>query len=275
MSDQSSRRPSLQFGANVDPTADVSAVMARTALAEELGYDLALLQDHTYNPRFADTWTLLAARTERMQLGPNVLTTPLHLPAMIAKSAATIDLISDGRLVLGLGAGAFAAGIRGLGAAFGESPGGRLGALRETIEIIRGLWTSDGQPFTYEGTYHRVANVTFAPVPTRHIPIWTGVTGDRALRMTGEMADGVLVSSTYVPVGDLPRVNARLDEGAAHAGRNPNEVRRAYNVMGRVELPGDRRMRPKQPGLLWGDAAWWAETLTTLSRDHRIDTFIF
>ena len=158
MTDGAAQLP-LQFGANVDPVADVAAAVARSQLAEALGFDLAMLQDHAYNARFVDTWTLiaiLAARMERIRLGPNVLTTPLRLPAMIAKAAVTIDRMASGRLVLGLGAGAFADGIRGMGGTFPERPGERLQALRDALAIVRGLLTNDGAPFSYHGAYYRV-----------------------------------------------------------------------------------------------------------------------
>lgn len=277
MTDEAAPLP-LQFGANIDPVTDVAVAVARTQLAEALGFDLAMLQDHAYNARFVDTWTLiaiLAARTERIRLGPNVLTLPLRLPTMIAKSAVTIDRLASGRLVLGLGAGAFGDGIRGMGGTFPERPGERLQTLREAIAIVRGLLASNGAPFSYHGAHYRAADVSFGPAPAGPIPIWTGVVGPRALGLTGELADGVLVSTSYVPFDALPAVNERIDEGARAAGRDPTEICRAYNVMGRLTLPDDRSMRPRSAGILWGDAAYWSETLTMLATTHRIDTFVF
>src|SRR5690606_32117759 len=104
----------LLFGVNIDPLHDYATVLRRTRLAESLGLDHALVQDHAYIPQFVETWTLLAAlagATEKITLGPNVLTTPFRLPAMIAKEAATFDLVSNGRLLLGLGAAANPQGI--------------------------------------------------------------------------------------------------------------------------------------------------------------------
>ena len=108
----------LLFGVNIDPHHDYPAALRRTRLAEELGLDHALVQDHAYVPKFLESWTLLSAlagATDRITLGPNVLTTPFRFPAMIAKEAATFDHISDGRLMLGLGAGANTQGIVAMG----------------------------------------------------------------------------------------------------------------------------------------------------------------
>src|SRR5438105_15958384 len=88
--------------------------MHNAVLADELGFDLVGIQDHPYQRRFFDTWTLLTAiamRTERITVFPDVANVPLRPPAMLAKAAATLDILSDGRLELGLGAGGFWKGI--------------------------------------------------------------------------------------------------------------------------------------------------------------------
>jgi alkanesulfonate monooxygenase SsuD/methylene tetrahydromethanopterin reductase-like flavin-dependent oxidoreductase (luciferase family) len=99
------------FGANVDPVwQPPDGPLERTKHAERLGLDFATVQDHPYQPAFHDTWTLLtflAARTEHITLVPTVANLPLRPPAMLAKAAASLDLLSGGRLQLGLGAGAF------------------------------------------------------------------------------------------------------------------------------------------------------------------------
>jgi alkanesulfonate monooxygenase SsuD/methylene tetrahydromethanopterin reductase-like flavin-dependent oxidoreductase (luciferase family) len=110
----------VRFGLNADPNIGGLAIAQRiTAIADTAGLELVGIQDHPYNAEFADTLTLitwLAQQTSRVHLFPNVANLPLRPPAMLAKQAATIDALSGGRFALGLGAGAFADGIAGMGA---------------------------------------------------------------------------------------------------------------------------------------------------------------
>jgi alkanesulfonate monooxygenase SsuD/methylene tetrahydromethanopterin reductase-like flavin-dependent oxidoreductase (luciferase family) len=258
----------LRFGVNLDPLHDYSRARAHTRLAESLGLDHALVQDHAYVPKFVETWTLLAAlaaSTERIELGPNVLTTPFRFPAMIAKEAATLDLISNGRLLLGLGAGANMQGIVGMGGPDLLGGGETFRAFRDTLEIVRGLWASDGMPYSHEGSIHSVHDVEFGPIPPRRIPIITGAMGPQSLRLTARLADGISISTSYVPDDNLPWFRQQLDEGAEINGRDPAELHIYYNVMGYIEeRPG--RVRPKSDKLYWAPAEWWVEKLSSLVR---------
>src|SRR5579859_7568367 len=104
-------RHDVHFGANVDPTAnDPSWPLQLSRAIEQAGLELIGIQDHPYNAGFLDTWTLIATllqATERVHIFPNVANLPLRPPAMLAKAAATLDVLSGGRVELGLGAGAF------------------------------------------------------------------------------------------------------------------------------------------------------------------------
>jgi alkanesulfonate monooxygenase SsuD/methylene tetrahydromethanopterin reductase-like flavin-dependent oxidoreductase (luciferase family) len=271
----------ITFGVNIDPGHDYEIALRNTVRAEELGLDHALIQDHAYNPQFVETWTLLSAlagATERIALGPNVMTSPLHLPAMIAKSAATLDLISNGRLVLGLGAGAWDEGIVGLGGPDLRERGTKFQAFQDTLRIVRGLWESNGQPFSYQGPVHSVRNVQFGPIPARRIPIITGSMGPQSLRLTAKLGDGISVSTSYVPAERIPSFRAQLDAGAREEGRDPGELRIYYNVMGFIETgnsTGNSRMRPRNPSVYWGDPVWWIETLGRLVTEAGVGGFTF
>jgi alkanesulfonate monooxygenase SsuD/methylene tetrahydromethanopterin reductase-like flavin-dependent oxidoreductase (luciferase family) len=227
------------------------------------------VQDHAYVPKFMETWTLLAAlagATDRITLGPNVLTTPFRLPAMIAKEAASFDLISNGRLLLGLGAGANPQGIVGMGGPDLLGRGETFRAFRDALTIIPGLWASDGSPYSHEGELLSVHDVQFGPIPTRRIPIITGAMGPQSLRLTAKMADGISLSTTYVPADNLPWFRQQLDEGAEIHGRDASELRIYYNVMGFIETRPSG-MRPKNPGVYWGNGDWWIETLSGLAEN--------
>lgn len=263
------------FGVNVDPRHDYPAVLRQVRLAEALDLDHALIQDHAYVPAFMETWTLLSAlagATERITLGPNVLTTPFRFPAMIAKEAATFDHISNGRLLLGLGAGANARGIVAMGGPDLLGRGETFRAFRDAMEIIRGLWASNGAPYTHDGDLLSVHDVTFGPLPSRRIPIITGAMGPQSLRLTARLGDGVSLSSTYVPPENLPWFREQLDEAARANGRDPAELRLSYNVMGHIgAAPAGFQTGP---GVFVGDAEGWAERLSKLVAAG-VDAFTF
>jgi alkanesulfonate monooxygenase SsuD/methylene tetrahydromethanopterin reductase-like flavin-dependent oxidoreductase (luciferase family) len=109
----------IRFGSFITPVNSPASAPARLAvLSEQLGLDLVTFQDHPYQPSFLDTWTLLswvAAQTERVQLAGNVLNLPLRQPAVLARAAASLDLLSGGRVSVGIGAGGFWDAIEAMG----------------------------------------------------------------------------------------------------------------------------------------------------------------
>jgi alkanesulfonate monooxygenase SsuD/methylene tetrahydromethanopterin reductase-like flavin-dependent oxidoreductase (luciferase family) len=269
----------VRFGVNIHPGVGGEAdAFARARIADEHGIDLITVMDHPYNADLHETWTLLTAlamRTERTHLAANVLNTPLRPPAMLAKAAATLDRLSGGRFEMAVGAGGFGEAIVGFGGPDG-TPGERYAAFKESLEIMRGLWESGGEPFTYEGRFHRVRGAKFGPLPERRIPIWTGALGPRMVRLTGQLADGLLISAAYVQPEQLPEFGRLLDEGAAAAGRPATAVRRGYNLMGVLDLgTPDTRARPRRPGAIVGGPEVWIDTIERLARDYRQDTFTF
>jgi alkanesulfonate monooxygenase SsuD/methylene tetrahydromethanopterin reductase-like flavin-dependent oxidoreductase (luciferase family) len=136
----------VQFG--VFPTPEAAAldeILAIARIADESGLDLIGIQDHPYQRRFLDTWMLMAtilARTERVRVFPDVANLPLRPPAMIAKSAASLDVISGGRFELGLGAGSFWEAVEAMGGPR-RSPGEAVSALAEAVDVIRLMWSRE------------------------------------------------------------------------------------------------------------------------------------
>ena len=162
---------------------------------ESLGYDSLWVCDHVFGmpqpqlPIF-EAWSQLAAVaaiTERVELGPLVSPPYLRNPAMLAKQIATIDHVSNGRVIAGLGAGWNEPEFSGYGAPF-PALGERLQALRETCEILRGLWTEER--FSYAGSQFQVQDAFCAPKPLRPPPLLVGGGGERVtLRIVAEFAD--------------------------------------------------------------------------------------
>jgi alkanesulfonate monooxygenase SsuD/methylene tetrahydromethanopterin reductase-like flavin-dependent oxidoreductase (luciferase family) len=260
----------LAFGLSIVPaSADVDLARSLARRADELGLELIGVQDHPYQWRFLETWSLLAdllARTEQIRLFPDVANLPLRYPAMIAKQAASLDVLSGGRFELGLGAGAFWGAIGAMG---GPVRSGReaLQALEEAIQIIRAFWSGE-RTISIAGEQYSVRGLHPGPAPAHPIEIWLGVGKPRALALTGRLADGWVPSLFWAKPKLVPEMMRRIDEGAAAAGRAPSEVRRIFNVDGRI-VDGTTR------DLLVGPPEHWIETLTGFALELGFDTFVF
>jgi alkanesulfonate monooxygenase SsuD/methylene tetrahydromethanopterin reductase-like flavin-dependent oxidoreductase (luciferase family) len=258
----------VQFGLNVDPNAGGLPIAARiAAIADTNGLEYVGVQDHPYNAGFVDTLTQitwLAAKTSNVHFFPNVANLPLRPPAMLAKQAATIDVLSGGRFELGLGAGGFADAIAGMGGPR-RTPGQARQALSEAIDIIRASWA--GEPFQHEGTYYQIPDVKPGPRPAHDIGLWLGVVGPRAASLVGAKADGWSVSAPYVPPPRLLELNDIISGSAREAGRDPDKIIRLYNVMGTI-APADR-------DAFHGPVERWVDTLTTLHTDFQMNTFVY
>ena len=260
----------IELGFFLIPNADeYPQLIEQAELADRLGLQYIGVQDHPYQRRYLDTFTLLpvlAARTSRIGLFPDVANLPLRQPAVLAKAAASLDLMSGGRFELGLGAGAFWDAIWALGGPR-RAPGEAVEALEDAIEIIRLMWSGE-RGLRYDGRHHALRGGHAGPDPLHQIGIWLGAVGPRMLALTGRRADGWVPSSSYVPPGRLPELQAQIDEAAQTAGRDPAEVKRLYNVDGRITTGAFG-------GFLDGPADHWADTLTDLAIRHGMDTFIF
>jgi alkanesulfonate monooxygenase SsuD/methylene tetrahydromethanopterin reductase-like flavin-dependent oxidoreductase (luciferase family) len=258
----------VRFGLNVDPNTGGLPIAERiTAIADTSGLEYVGVQDHPYNSSFVDTLTQitwLAAKTSTVHFFPNVANLPLRPPAMLAKQAATIDVLSGGRFELGLGAGAIADAIAGMGGP-NRGPGPARHALSEAIDIIRASWA--GQPFRYQGTHYQAPDIQPGPRPAHDIGLWLGVVGPRAARLVGAKADGWSVSAPYVPPSRLPELNDIITTAAHEAGRDPGKIIRLYNVMGSI-TPTDR-------DTFNGPVERWVDTLTTLYTDFQMNTFVY
>ena len=228
-----------RFGVSIVPSASGrSDPVAEARSAEDLGLDLVSIWDHPHGERPSlETWTLLtwiAARTARIGLATNVLGVPFRLPAMTAKMAETLDRLSGGRMILGLGGGGNDREAAGMGAP-ARTALEKVEALEEGLEVIRGVWSRS--PFTFEGRHYRADAALVEPKPARAIPIWLGTYGPMALDLTGRKADGWIPSMPYLP----PRpARSRMDavrSAAARAGRDPDALDYAYNVGVRIGGP--------------------------------------
>jgi alkanesulfonate monooxygenase SsuD/methylene tetrahydromethanopterin reductase-like flavin-dependent oxidoreductase (luciferase family) len=259
----------LEFGASIEPLAKPPDWAARIAkAADRAGLDLVGIQDHPYQRRFLDTWTLISTLvpvTERVRFFPDVANLPLRPPAMLAKAAASLDVLSGGRVEMGLGAGAFWDAVAAMDGPR-RSPSEAVRSIEEAIKVMRLVW-SDERSLRFDGEFYSLDGMRPGPHPVHPIGIWVGAYGPRMLGLIGRLADGWVPSLGYSPPEKLPEMQARIDDAAEGAGREPGEIRRAYNVNGRIG--------PESDGLLEGAVSKWVEGLTRLTLELGMDTYIY
>jgi probable F420-dependent oxidoreductase len=227
-------------------TARWSDLLAMARLAEDVGFDSLWTIDH-FNLEYPDTpsqgvwecWSLLAAlaaTTERVELGPLVTPTSFRNPALLAKMADTVDEISDGRLILGLGAGWLESEYRAIGLPFDH----RISRFEEALAIIHGL-LHDGH-VDFEGRYYSARDCELRPRGPRPNgpPILIGSSGDRMLRSVARYADAwnTFFSTTGNSPDGIPPLRAKVDAACQGAGRDPATLERSCAILVGFDLPG-------------------------------------
>ena len=259
----------LEFGVSVEPLADPPDHVAKIAVAADRArLDLVGIQDHPYQRRFLDTWTLISTLvpiTENVRFFPDVANLPLRPPAMLAKAAASLDVLSGGRVEVGLGAGAFWDAVVGMGGPR-RTPGEARRATEEAVEVMRMVWSGE-RSLRFDGEFYALRGMRPGPPPAHDIGIWIGAYGPRMLGLIGRKADGWVPSLGYAGPGRLPAMHEKIDEGASEADRDPSEIKRILNVSGNIGPDGD--------GLLEGPVEKWVETLTALVLEGGMDTFVY
>ncbi|HZK51506.1 MAG TPA: LLM class flavin-dependent oxidoreductase [Actinomycetota bacterium] len=251
------------FGLDVTTSAAPNADPVGVALkAEGLGFDFVSASDHPSSDHpTLETWTLLAwiaAITTRIRVATRVLAVPNRPPPVLAKMAETLDRMSGGRLILGLGGGYSDEEFRAFGLRV-PSPRAKVDGLEEAIRITHGLWAEPS--FTFDGKHYRTDEAELEPKPSRRIPIWLGTFGPRALDLTGRLADGWIPSLELAPPERVPAMRERILRGAQQADRNPEDITLAYNMEIRVD---ERTDGP--PHVVTGSPSAVAEQLVGFTR---------
>lgn len=225
--------------------------VAMARAAEDAGFDSIWLGDHLLYRGDGraergpwEAWTTLAglaAVTERVTLGPLVACAAFHPPGLLAKMASSIDEMSGGRFVLGLGAGWNRTEFDAFGVPFDH----RVSRFEESFAIVRGLLA--GERVTISGRFHRADDAVLLPRPHRRVPLMIGSDGARVLGIALPHVD--IWNTWYERYGNTPAgfaaLNARIDEAAAAVGRDPREIDRSACV--RVVLDRTAEERPIDP----------------------------
>jgi alkanesulfonate monooxygenase SsuD/methylene tetrahydromethanopterin reductase-like flavin-dependent oxidoreductase (luciferase family) len=271
----------LRFGISLVPdTERLDRIRELARAADVTGLDLVGIQDHPYQHHFLETWSLIAtllAETRHVSFFTDVANLPLRPPSVMAKAAASLDVLSGGRFELGLGAGGLPDVIAGFGGPR-RTPGESVEALEEAIEVIRLLW-SDERSVSFEGQHYRLDDARPGPRPAHPIGIWLGAFKPRMIRLVGRKADGWLPSLGVLSRDEMRAGNQQIDAAAEKAGRDPRSIRRILNFHGLIgEQPAPSRSDLPVGYLagepLAGPADWWVETLAGFVEDG-FDTLVF
>jgi alkanesulfonate monooxygenase SsuD/methylene tetrahydromethanopterin reductase-like flavin-dependent oxidoreductase (luciferase family) len=258
----------LEFGISITPNwLQRDEVLRLARAADDSGLDLIGIQDHPYQWRFFDTWTLigyLAGKTSRVRFFPDVSSLPLRPPAILAKAAASLDVLTDGRVELGLGAGSFWDAIVAIGGPR-RTPREAVDATEEAIDVMRLIWSGE-RGVRYEGRHYQLSGVHTGPKPAHDIGIWLGAAGPRMLDLIGRKGDGWVPSAGWAPPEALTSYLQRIEAAAAGAGRDPSAIRRVYNVGGTIG--------PQTGERFVGPPSFWADELTALI-ETGMDAFVF
>jgi probable F420-dependent oxidoreductase len=245
-------------------------VLSMARAAEESGFHSVWLGDHLlYRDPGAsergpwEAWTqlaALAAATERVTLGPLVACAGFHPPGVLAKMAASVDEVSGGRLVLGLGAGWNDPEFH----AFGLPTDHRVSRFAEAFTIIRGLLA--GERVTLDGAYWQAADAVLLPMPARRLPLMVGSNGPRMLGLTLPHVDAwnTWYDDYNNSADGFAALNARITDAVVAAGRRPEDVRRSACAFVLVDPAStERAVTPEAPPLR-GSTAELAERLREL-----------
>ncbi|WP_350279251.1 LLM class F420-dependent oxidoreductase [Kribbella sp. HUAS MG21] len=220
--------PQLEIGSDPRVVRDWATTVEAAGYTHVLAYDHVLGADPANRPGwsgytdkslFHEVFVLfgyLAAITTKLELVTGVLVLPQRQTALVAKQAAEVDVLSGGRLRLGVGIGWNHVEYEALGVPFKQ----RGALLEEQVDVLRKLWADP--VISYDGTYHRIDQAGLNPLPQRQIPIWFGGSADAVLRRTGRIGDGWMPQS---PPDEKARKQLEtIREAAAETGRDPNSI---------------------------------------------------
>jgi probable F420-dependent oxidoreductase len=202
----------------------IEEVIAEAQLAEACGFDACFFGEHHQDkdgflPSPLIVATAVAARTTRLRVGTSVILLPLHHPVRVAEDVITLDLVSRGRVVLGVGIGYQASDFR----AFAVPMEDRLARFEESVEILRLCWA--GEPFSFRGKHYTLEDVQVRPRPfqTPGPPLWIGASVPAAARRAGRIADG-FVGTPSTSLANATALTDIYKDAARAAGRQPQVV---------------------------------------------------
>ncbi|RVX40922.1 luciferase-like monooxygenase [Nonomuraea polychroma] len=262
------------FGFGTHPGIDDIPELLRMAQqADRDGLDICTLSDHPYIGGRLDAYAALGfilGRTQHIAGFANVTNLPTRPPAMLARTVTSLSALSDGRIVLGMGAGGLWDRITDMGVPR-LSPGDAVDAFEEAIVLVK-LLSGGGPPVTYQGRHYQVHQIEPAPVAAP--PVWTGSVGPKSLAATGRVADGWIPGHAADWLSERYRASRPIiDEAAAAAGREPSQIRTVFNLSGRITDRPLPATRDRDGRWLGGSVGQWVEELTGAVLEHGASGF--
>ncbi|PKB67166.1 MAG: hypothetical protein BZY82_04060 [SAR202 cluster bacterium Io17-Chloro-G3] len=229
----------VQFGIQIEPQFgfDYNTIRELAFQCEASGFDSIWLSDHLFldsnsqDRNCLDCWTTLAAlaaETTTIRLGPLVSCVSYRHPSIMAKIAATVDVISNGRLEFGIGAGWKELEYKAYGIPF-PAARDRVSQLIEAIQVIQAMWTQDLP--TFEGHYYQITNAFLAPKPIQkpYPPLWVGGTGSRVLQTAARFADGININGFQTPAQYRERLDI-LERHCKAVGREFSSIKLSHFI---------------------------------------------
>lgn len=258
-----------RFGVNLSPAVtDLQETLTVARAADHEGLALVAVQDHPYQPAHLEAWTLLTTlglTTERVMLTGGVLDLQLRPAGVLAKSIASLSVLTGGRIVAGVGGGAFSDGIAAMSGRR-RTPSEMVDYMAAALPQLRRAL--DGGPVPTEETGAKGSTWNAGPRPASRIELWLGANRPRMLDLVGRHADAWFAPlNINVPPNVIPPRQDAIDRSALRAGRHPADIARVYNVLGTI---GRTR---GGPGLV-GSVADWVDVLTGWVIELGLDSFI-
>jgi F420-dependent oxidoreductase-like protein len=220
--------------------------------ADSAGFSRVWLSDHFFLTKDSvaqdclDAWTVLAAlavTTDRIRIGPMVTSQSYRNPALLAKMAAGVDVMSDGRLDFGIGAGWKEMEYRAYGYEFPDAPA-RVTQLAEALEICTRMWRDERA--TYHGKHYRIDDALCAPKPVQDpLPIWIGGSKPRVMRIAAKYAHAFNINVSASAPNDIEKGQRALDEACVAVKRDPKSLLRSAFLIacvGRTAAEADARL---------------------------------
>jgi alkanesulfonate monooxygenase SsuD/methylene tetrahydromethanopterin reductase-like flavin-dependent oxidoreductase (luciferase family) len=247
---------------------DMRDLLSLTSQADRDGLDIFSLSDHPYIGSRLDAYATLGfvlGRTERLAGFANVTNLPTRPAPMLARTITTLSALSNGRVVLGMGAGGLWDRIVDMGVPR-LSPGAAIEAFEEAIVLVKKL-AGGGPPVTHDGSHYRVHRIEPAPVAAPEV--WTGSVGPKSLAATGRVADGWIPGHAADWLSERYRTSRPvIDEAARSVGRDPREIRTIFNFPGRITDQPLAATRDGEGRWAGGSVDQWVEELTGAVLDH-------
>jgi alkanesulfonate monooxygenase SsuD/methylene tetrahydromethanopterin reductase-like flavin-dependent oxidoreductase (luciferase family) len=262
------------FGFGTHPSIDdIPQLLRMSRQADRDGLDHFSLSDHPYIGGRVDAYAALGfilGSTQRIAGFANVTNLPTRPPAMLARTVTSLSALSEGRIVLGMGAGGLWDRITDMGVPH-LTAGDAVDAFEEAIVLVK-LLSGGGAPVTFEGKHYQVRQIEPAPVAAP--PVWTGSVGPKSLAATGRVADGWIPGHAADWLSERYRTSRPIiDEAAASVGRDPGDIRTIYNLPGRITdrpLPATRDHNGRWLG---GSVDQWVEELAGAVLEHGASGF--